>query len=221
MVIGARPIDKIEHFSWTKKQLQSLGSAVVRAASGTTVRDAPSGFRALTKDVAMRLNVFSAYTYTLETTIQAGQSNMRVLSVPVRTNPDLRPSRLMKSTHSYVFRSAVTIIRIYATYRPFTFFSLAAAMFFTIGIGFGTWYLYFKFIGEGAGHIQSALASTASITIGFFLVMLGFLANLTGANRRLLERIDWRLQKLERDSRSIPKSSTQEQAATSPKENDS
>jgi glycosyltransferase involved in cell wall biosynthesis len=97
MVIGARPIAETEHFSWIKKKLQRLGSWAVRAASKTSVADAPSGFRAISRETAMRLNVFNAYTYTLETIIQAGLSNLRVLSVPIRTNPDLRPSRLVKS----------------------------------------------------------------------------------------------------------------------------
>lgn len=197
MVIGARPIADTEHFSWIKKKLQNLGSAVVRLASGTTVRDAPSGFRAFTRDVAMRLNVFSSYTYTLETIIQAGQSNIRVVSVPIRTNPDLRPSRLVRSISRYVWRSASTIVRIFATYRPLTFFWIAAGVFFISGIGLGGWYLYFKFIGEGAGHVQSAILAAACIIIGFLLVMMGFLADLIGVNRRLLERIDWRLRRLE------------------------
>ncbi|MFT3669303.1 MAG: glycosyltransferase family 2 protein [Pseudoxanthomonas sp.] len=200
MVIGARPIADTEHFSWIKKKLQSLGSAVVRLASGTTVRDAPSGFRAFTRDVAMRLNVFSSYTYTLETIIQAGQSNIRVTSVPIRTNPDLRPSRLVRSISRYVWRSATTIIRIFATYRPLTFFWIAAGVFFSLGLAMGSWYLYFKFIGEGAGHVQSALLATASIIIGFLLGMMGFLADLIGVNRRLLERIDWRLKRLEQNA---------------------
>ena len=199
MVIGARPIADTEHFSWIKKKLQSLGSAVVRLASGTTVRDAPSGFRAFTRDTAMRLNVFSSYTYTLETIIQAGQSNIRVISVPIRTNPDLRPSRLVRSIARYVWRSATTIIRIFATYRPLTFFWMAAGAFFLLGLGMGCWYLYFKFIGEGAGHVQSALLATGSIIIGFLLAMMGFLADLIGVNRRLLERVDWRLKRLEQE----------------------
>ena len=123
-VIGARPIDATLHFSWLKRRLQALGSFVVRLASRTSVADAPSGFRAMTRDVALRLNVFNRYTYTLETIIQAGRSNIRVLSVPVRTNPDLRPSRLVSSVGNYVFRSLGTIVRIFATYRPMLFFWL-------------------------------------------------------------------------------------------------
>ena len=197
MVIGARPIAETEHFSWLKKRLQHLGSSVVRLASNTDVADAPSGFRAFTREAAQRLNVFSSYTYTLETIIQAGHSNIRVLSVPVRTNPDLRPSRLVKSIGRYVWRSASTIVRIFATYRPLVFFSLLAGFFLFVGLGFGGWYLAHKFAGQGAGHVQSAMIAAASITIGLIALLLGFVADLLGVNRRLLEGIDWRLRRLE------------------------
>jgi glycosyltransferase involved in cell wall biosynthesis len=197
MVIGARPIAETEHFSWLKKRLQGLGSWVVRLASNTQVTDAPSGFRAFTREAAQRLNVFSAYTYTLETIIQAGHSNIRVLSVPIRTNPDLRPSRLVKSIGRYVWRSASTIVRIFATYRPLMFFWLIAVFFLFIGTGAGAWYLFHRFAGEGSGHIQSAMLAAASITIGLVAFLLGFIADLLGVNRRLLEGIDWRVRQLE------------------------
>ncbi len=203
MVIGARPISDTEHFSWLKKKLQGLGSAVVRAASNTSVADAPSGFRAFTRDAAQRLNVFSSYTYTLETIIQAGHSNIRVLSVPIRTNPDLRPSRLVKSIGRYVWRSTTTIVRIFATYKPLTFFWLFAALFLLVGGISGAWYLVWKVAGQGAGHVQSAVLSAASFTVGFILFMLGFLADLSSVNRRLLERIDWRLKQLENNKASV------------------
>ena len=197
MVIGARPIADTEHFSWLKKRLQGLGSAVVRAASNTRVADAPSGFRAFTREAAQRLNVFSSYTYTLETIIQAGHSNIRVLSVPIRTNPDLRPSRLVKSIGRYVWRSSTTIVRIFATYKPLMFFWLFALFFLLVGALSGGWYLAFKLLGQGAGHIQSAVLAAASVTVGLILFMLGFLADLSAVNRRLLERIDWRLRQIE------------------------
>jgi len=197
MVIGARPIGGTEHFSWLKKTLQGLGSAVVRAASNTRVADAPSGFRAFTREAAQRLNVFSSYTYTLETIIQAGHSNIRVMSVPIRTNPDLRPSRLVKSIGRYVWRSSTTIVRIFATYKPLTFFWLIALFFLVVGALSGGWYLAYKLMGQGAGHIQSAVLAAASVTVGLILFMLGFLADLSAVNRRLLERIDWRLRQIE------------------------
>jgi glycosyltransferase involved in cell wall biosynthesis len=197
MVVGARPIMQTDHFSWVKKRLQVLGSAVVRLASNTDVKDAPSGFRAFTRETAMRLNVFSAYTYTLETLIQAGHSNIRVVSVPVRTNADLRPSRLVRSIGRYVWRSSSTIVRIFATYRPLMFFWLMALFFGLVGLGFGSWYLFHKFTGDGAGHVQSAILAASCVTIGLVLFMSGFIADLVAVNRRLLERIDWRFKQLE------------------------
>lgn len=197
MVVGARPIDDTEHFSWLKKKLQNLGSYVVRVASNTSVSDAPSGFRAFTREAAQRLNVFSSYTYTLETIIQAGHSNIHVLSVPIRTNPDLRPSRLVKSIGRYVWRSASTIVRIFATYRPLTFFWLIAAFFLGLGAVLGGWYVVHMLQGHGSGHVQSALLAAASVTIGLIAFMLGFIADLHSVNRRLLEGIDWRLRRVE------------------------
>lgn len=197
MVVGARPILQTEHFSWLKKRLQVLGTAVVRLASNTEVEDAPSGFRAFTRDTAMRLNVFNTYTYTLETLIQAGHSNIRLTSVPVRTNPDLRPSRLVRSMSRYVWRSASTIVRVFATYRPLTFFWLTAAFFGLVGLGFGSWYLYHKAIGFGAGHVQSAILAASCITIALVLFMSGFIADLVAVNRRLLQEVEWRLKRME------------------------
>lgn len=199
-VIGARPIEATRHFSWLKRRLQALGSFVVRLASRTTVADAPSGFRAMTRDVALRLNVFNRYTYTLETIIQAGRSNIRVLSVPVRTNPDLRPSRLVTSIGNYVFRSLGTIVRIFATYRPMLFFWLLGALFMLVGLIAGIRFLVYAAIGAGAGHVQSVVLTALCITIGFLLFILGFLADLMATNRRLLERIEWRLRRLETEA---------------------
>jgi glycosyltransferase involved in cell wall biosynthesis len=215
MVIGARPIADTEHFSWLKKQLQGLGSAVVRAASNTRVADAPSGFRAFTREAAQRLNVFSSYTYTLETIIQAGHSNIRVMSVPIRTNPDLRPSRLVKSIGRYVWRSSTTIVRIFATYKPLTFFWLIALFFLLLGAVSGGWYFAYKLMGQGAGHIQSAVLAAASVTVGLILFMLGFLADLSAVNRRLLERVDWRLRQIENAQAALgaPNASKRDRAA--------
>jgi glycosyltransferase involved in cell wall biosynthesis len=196
-VIGARPIDTTRHFSWVKRRLQSLGSLVVRLASRTNVADAPSGFRAMTRDVALRLNVFNRYTYTLETIIQAGRSNIRVLSVPIRTNPDLRPSRLVSSVGNYVFRSLGTIVRIFATYRPMLFFWLLGGLFTMAGLVAGVRFLVYTVTGSGAGHVQSVIFAALCITLGFLLFMLGFLADLMATNRRLLERLEWRVRRLE------------------------
>ncbi|TCV95746.1 glycosyltransferase involved in cell wall biosynthesis [Luteibacter rhizovicinus] len=199
IVIGARPIDETEHFSWIKKKLQHLGSWAVRMASRTDVADAPSGFRAISREAAMRLNVFNAYTYTLETIIQAGQSNMRVISVPVHTNEDLRPSRLVKSIPSYVKRSLLTILRVFVIYRPLAFFASLSGIFMAIGLIAGIRFLYSYIDGSGEGHVQSVVFSALCIIVGLLLLMMGLIGDLIATNRKLLERVDVRLQHIERD----------------------
>ena len=196
-VVGERPIDEIEHFSWTKKLLQRLGSWVVRVASNTDIPDAPSGFRAMTRDVAMGLNVFSSYTYTLETVIQAGRKNMAITSVPIRTNRDLRPSRLARSPAYYVRRSIVTTVRIFMTYRPFRFFALPGTFCFLLALIPSVRFLNFYFAGNGGGHLQSLIGAAILFSASFVLVVAGFLAELIGINRQLLEDIRWRLRERE------------------------
>lgn len=189
MVIGARPIDETEHFSWIKKKLQRLGSWAVRKASGTDVLDAPSGFRAIARETALRLNVFNPYTYTLETIIQAGQSNLRIASVPIRTNEDLRPSRLVRSIGSYVRRSLVTIVRVFVIYRPiFTFMSISALL-AVPGLVLGIRYLVFVWMGQGGGHVQSLILASLLLTLSALALLCGLLADLIATNRKLLERI--------------------------------
>ncbi|WP_036213118.1 glycosyltransferase family 2 protein [Novilysobacter arseniciresistens] len=198
MVIGARPIDETDHFSWLKKKLQRLGSWAVRVASKTDVEDAPSGFRAISRETAMRLNVFNAYTYTLETIIQAGVSNLRIKSVPVRTNADLRPSRLVKSISSYVRRSLVTILRIFVIYRPMAFFFWPGLVLCSIGGVAALRFLYFYFAtGDGAGHVQSLVLGALCIILGSMMFMVALLADIITANRKLLERISLRVQRME------------------------
>ena len=189
MVIGARPISETEHFSWIKKKLQHLGSWAVRVASKTDVADAPSGFRAISRETAMRLNVFNPYTYTLETIIQAGQSNMRIASVPVRTNEDLRPSRLVKSISSYVRRSLVTIFRVFVTYRPLFFFFWLAVLLAAPGVLIGLRFMYHYLSGEGGGHVQSLILASLLLTLSALAAMCGLLADLIATNRKLQERI--------------------------------
>jgi len=187
LVVGSRPISTIEHFSLLKKLLQKLGSWVVRVASKTDIPDAPSGFRAMSRDAAQRLTVFSDYTYTLETIIQAGQKNMAITSVPVRVNGDLRPSRLVKSIPSYIQRSIVTIIRIFVIYRPFRFFASLGLLLFVPGFLLGLRFLYFYLTGEGSGHIQSVILSGVLMMMGFVTFLVAFVADLLAANRKLLE----------------------------------
>lgn len=195
IVVGARPIDEIEHFSPMKKVLQKLGSWVVRIASKTDVPDAPSGFRAMSRKAAMQLNVFNEYTYTLETIIQAGQKNMAIVSVPIRTNGDLRPSRLVKSIPAYIRRSILTIVRIFITYKPFRFFVVLGTSVFAIGFLVGLRFLYHYLIGHGAGHIQSLILSALLMGTGFFLGVTGLMADLISVNRKLLEDIQYNMRR--------------------------
>ncbi|MGJ0428850.1 glycosyltransferase family 2 protein [Methylobacter sp.] len=193
IVVGARPIETIEHFSPIKKMLQKLGSWVVRVASNTDIPDAPSGFRAMSRAAAQRLMVFNNYTYTLETIIQAGQKNMAITSVPIRVNEDLRPSRLVKSIPSYIKRSIATIIRIFIIYRPFRFFGTIGALLFGAGFLIGLRFLLNYLSGEGEGHIQSLILSGALLAMGFQAILVAFLADLLAANRKLLEDVRFRL----------------------------
>lgn len=197
MVIGARPIAQTAHFSWIKKKLQRFGSWAVRMASSTDVADAPSGFRAMTRETAMRLNVFNAYTYTLETIIQAGLSNLAVVSVPIRTNPDLRPSRLVKSIPNYVKRSLVTILRVFVIYRPLTLFVRISAVLGALGIAIGLRYMVFYFHHHGGGHVQSLILAAVLVMLAAVSLMIGLVADLIATNRKLMEQIDFRLQRLE------------------------
>ncbi len=189
IVVGARPIGTISHFSPGKKLLQKLGSWVVRVISRTTIPDAPSGFRAISSEAAKRLVVFSDYTYTLETIIQAGQKNMAIVAVPVRVNEDLRPSRLLKSIPSYIKRSIATMVRIFVIYRPFRFFATISALMLAGGMALGVRFLYFYLTGDGEGHIQSVILAAALLGMGFQTLLVAFLADLLAANRKLLEEV--------------------------------
>ncbi len=197
MVVGARSIVDIKHFSTSKKILQKIGSWVVRLASKTDIPDAPSGFRAISRNAAMQLNVFNEYTYTLETIIQAGQKGIVTVSVPIRTNKDLRPSRLVKSIPGYISRSIMIIIRIFMTYKPFKFFAIPGVISFVLGFLIGLRFLYFYFTSGGSGHIQSIILAALLLGIGFFLTVIGLLADLISVNRKLLEKVDWHVQQLE------------------------
>jgi len=197
IVIGARPIAETEHFSYLKKKLQALGSWAVRMASRTEIADAPSGFRAITRDTALRLNIFGNYTYTLETLIQAGLSDLRVISVPVRTNPDLRPSRLVRGIWNYVFRSLGTILRVFIIYRPFVLFAGAGAVSITIGMALGVRFLFHLWFGDGDGHIQSVVLSALLLILGTLVFMMALIADLIAVNRKLSEQILVRIRRLE------------------------
>lgn len=200
LVIGARPISTINHFSPLKKLLQVLGSWVVRIASKTNIPDAPSGFRAMSRAAAQRLMVFNDYTYTLETIIQAGQKNITITSVPIRVNEDLRPSRLVKSIPSYIKRSIVTIIRIFIIYRPFPFFGTIGTVLFGAGFLIGLRFLWKYLNGEGDGHIQSLILASVLLGIGFQTILIAFVADLLSANRNLLEDIRIKIAKFSKEN---------------------
>ncbi len=213
IVIGARPIPDIPHFSPIKKLLQKLGSSVVRLASKTNIPDAPSGFRAMSREAALRLNVFNEYTYTLETIIQAGQRGLVVTSVPIRINGYLRPSRLVKSITAYIQHSIVTIVRIFMTYRPLQFFMMLGSVPF--GLGFllcCRWLLLFwGIIGDNPAkpRVPSLILAAMLIIIGFQLWLFGLIADLMGVNRQLLEDIQLRLRRKDFESHHSKKSDRQ------------
>ena len=203
IVVGARPIQQIKHFSPTKKFLQKLGSWVVRMASNTKILDAPSGFRAISREAALRLNVFNEYTYTLETIIQAGQKGMVITSVPIRTNRYLRPSRLVKSIPSYVKRSLLTILRIFMTYKPLRFFVILGTIPFSLGSLLGVRWLILFLSGTPKAHVPSLILAAILILIGFQLWMFGLVADLMAVNRKMLEDVQLRLRRLEVDSQNV------------------
>lgn len=180
LVVGARPISTIGHFSWSKRMLQRLGSRVVSLAAGTSLPDAPSGFRAMTAQAARRLNVYGNYTYTLETLIQAGQTGLTVVSVPIRVAGPTRPSRLVRSVPNYVWRSMTTIVRIAVLYRPFRFFALAGTALLLAAAG----------VTIAAGTSDRALFIAALLAVAALQAFLtAFLADAMAANRKLSERL--------------------------------
>lgn len=202
IVVGARLISRIKHFSPTRKFLQKLGSWVVRIASSTDIPDAPSGFRAISRDAAMQLNVFNEYTYTLETIIQAGQKGMAIMSVPISTNGYLRPSRLVKNIPSYVQRSLFTILRIFITYQPLRFFMILGSVPFGLGFLLGVRWLLLYFSGTSRTHVPSLILSAILILLGSQLWVFGLVADLLAVNRKLLEDIQLRVRRAEVDQRS-------------------
>ncbi|EEE36154.1 glycosyltransferase [Rhodobacteraceae bacterium KLH11] len=189
IVVGARPISEIESFSPLKKALQRLGSWVVRQASGSTIPDAPSGFRAYARDAAARLCVINTYTYTLETIIQAGRKRIPMTSVPVRVNTVTRPSRLFSGMREYILRSGKTILRVFVIYAPLTFFSTIAAIVALPGLIVIGRFLILYASGDGVGHIQSLILAAALLAMSAVFLAVGVLADLISANRSLLEDI--------------------------------
>lgn len=192
LVVGCRPIEDIPEFSWLKKRLQRLGSWVVRQVSQTNISDATSGFRAYSREAAQRLTVISGFTYTHETLIQAGRSNMIVTEVPIQVNPATRPSRLFRSIPEYLKRSLSTILRIYTLYEPLAFFTRAGTVLLGVAAIIGIRFLYFFFAGNGAGHVQSLIFAAVLAIMGFQMWVLGIVADLIAANRKLMQEMLYR-----------------------------
>lgn len=199
IVIGERPIDQTEHFSPLKKKLQHFGSWVVRKASKSDIPDAPSGFRAYSRDAAMRLNVVNEYTYTLETIVQAGRTKIAQTSVPIRTNGELRPSRLFSSMFGYVKKSMLTILRAFMMYKPLQFFSTIGGVGFIAGLAVGIRFIVYMCMGQGNGHVQSLILAGLLITLGVLIFVIGLQADLIAANRKILEDIQYHVRKIDYD----------------------
>lgn len=197
IVIGERPIDETEHFSWLKKKLQHFGSWVVRKASNTDIPDAPSGFRAFSREAAMKINVINDYTYTLETLVQAGRNRMAIMSVPIRTNPELRQSRLFHSMFGYIKKSVLTIFRAFMMYKPLYCFTLVAMVPSVVGLGIGIRFMAYYFTGRGSGHTQSLMLACTLLIIGFMTFVIGMLADVISANRKILEDVQYRVKRME------------------------
>jgi glycosyltransferase involved in cell wall biosynthesis len=196
LVIGDRGVGEVAHFSWTKRRLQEVGSWVVRKVSNTEVADTTSGFRALTREAALRINIVSEFTYTLESIIQAGKKRLAVTTVPIDSH-ETRPSRLFASTSDYVKRSAATIVRIYAMYEPFKLFVLLGSVLLLSGLGLGLRYAFFWWQGDIRGHLQSALLAVLLLILGFQALQWGILADLMASNRKLIEDLLYRVRKRE------------------------
>ena len=197
IVIGERPIDDTEHFTPLKKKLQHFGSWVVRKASKTTIPDAPSGFRAYSREAAMRINVINDYTYTLETIVQSGREKMAVMSVPIRTNPELRESRLFHSMWGYIKKSMLTIVRTYLMYRPLYFFFMLGSILALVGVGFFVRYFVFFCSGEGGGHLQSLILASTLLIVVFQTIVVGLLGDVISANRKILQDVQYHVRKMD------------------------
>ncbi|MCC5846997.1 MAG: glycosyltransferase family 2 protein [Verrucomicrobia bacterium] len=199
MVIGERPIESIDSFSWLKKRLQRVGSRMVAMLSGTQIRDAPSGFRAFSRKAAEQLNVFSEYTYTLETLIQAGHRNIPLTSVPIRVNRVERPSRLVKSIPSYIRRSVLTMFHVFLLYSPMKFFFTLGTFFVFLGMIPGIRFIYHYFSDGGAGKVQSLIFMAVLIVAGLLCYTVGLITDLIAVNRQLLEDIRVQVRRLNSD----------------------
>jgi glycosyltransferase involved in cell wall biosynthesis len=202
IVIGDRNIRDIAHMSWYKKLLQRVGSWAVRQVSGTQVPDTTSGFRAYTREAALRMTVVSEFSYTLESIIQAGKNRMAIMHVPVATNPRTRPSRLFSSIRSYIQRSAATIVRIYTMYEPLKVFTYIGSIVFLTGFAVSARFLYYYlFTPDASGKVQSLILSAVLMIVGFQVIMIGLVADVLSGTRKMLEDLLYRVRRMELESR--------------------
>jgi len=197
IVVGDRGVATLDRFSPGKRLLQRLGSWVVAQISGIDIPDATSGFRAMTREAALRTLVLNDYSYTLETLIQAGANRMPVEFVRIRTNPQTRPSRLIRNLSHYLAISSTTIVRSYTMYKPLRVFTILAIIFLLGGLALGGRFLYFYFIGQGSGHLQSVVLAAILLIVGFQVGLIGLVADLIGFNRKILEELLYRMRYLE------------------------
>jgi len=197
LVVGDRGVADLPQFSPLKRRLQRLGSWVISQAAGVSIPDATSGFRAITREAALRTLVLSDYSYTLETLIQAGARRTAIEYVRIQTNPKTRPSRLMRGIPHYIRKSSGTILRAYTMYRPLRVFTVAGTLLILLGTVPGIRFLYLKFIGQGIGHLQSLILGAILIMVGFQVLLIGLAADLIGFNRKILEELLYRMRRLE------------------------
>src|SRR6516164_181372 len=203
MVIGDRNIAELREMSWRKRQLQALGSWVVRQVSSTSVPDTTSGFRAYTRETALRMTIVSEFSYTLESIIQAGKKRMAIAHVPVSVNPRTRPSRLFDSVFSYIKRSGATVVRIYAMYEPLKVFTYLGGAISLAGVAGLVRFFYYYLNGLASRHIASLVASGMFVTLGFLVLVIGLLADVISGNRKLLEDLVYRVRALEAPERRV------------------
>lgn len=197
VVIGDRNVRTLQHMPWLKRWLQLVGSWVVRQVSNTRVPDTTSGFRAYTREAALRLTIVSDFSYTLESIIQAGKQRMAIAHVPVATNKITRQSRLFESVFAYIRHSAATVVRIYAMYEPLKLFTTTGLVFFLVGLLISLRFLYYYFNGEGQGHLQSLILSAVLMIVGFQVLLIGLMADVISASRKLTEEVLYRIRSLE------------------------
>lgn len=197
VVIGDRNVRTLQHMPWLKRWLQLVGSWVVRQVSNTRVPDTTSGFRAYTREAALRLTIVSDFSYTLESIIQAGKQRMAIAHVPVATNKITRQSRLFESVFAYIRQSAATVVRIYAMYEPLKLFTTTGLVFFLVGLLISLRFLYYYLNGEGQGHLQSLILSAVLMIVGFQVLLIGLMADVISASRKLTEEVLYRIRSLE------------------------